>query len=124
MSDGKNLELVRGLGTWTSAAIVVGTMIGTGIFLKPAEMAADAGLSVGAGTICGRSGDADDYSVACAARAVVHRPRTDPVRVIFLSQLAEKASRHSATRRQVPAVATRARTKPAADGVRLARCPA
>jgi basic amino acid/polyamine antiporter, APA family len=43
MSDGKKLELVRGLGAWTSAAIVVGTMIGTGIFLKPAEMAADAG---------------------------------------------------------------------------------
>lgn len=33
------LELVRGLGGWASAAIVVGTMIGTGIFLKPAEMA-------------------------------------------------------------------------------------
>jgi APA family basic amino acid/polyamine antiporter len=43
MSDGKKLELVRGLGAWTSAAIVVGTMIGTGIFLKPAEMAANAG---------------------------------------------------------------------------------
>jgi basic amino acid/polyamine antiporter, APA family len=35
----KRLELVRGLGAWASAAIVVGTMIGTGIFLKPAEMA-------------------------------------------------------------------------------------
>src|SRR5216684_5620152 len=43
MSNVKNLELVRSLGPWTSAAIVVGTMIGTGIFLKPAEMAADAG---------------------------------------------------------------------------------
>jgi APA family basic amino acid/polyamine antiporter len=43
MSNGKKLELIRGLGPWTSAAIVVGTMIGTGIFLKPAEMAADAG---------------------------------------------------------------------------------
>ena len=30
---------MRGLGAWASAAIVVGTMIGTGIFLKPAEMA-------------------------------------------------------------------------------------
>jgi basic amino acid/polyamine antiporter, APA family len=38
---GKRLELVRGLGPWASAAIVVGTMIGTGIFLKPAEMARD-----------------------------------------------------------------------------------
>ena len=36
---GKRLELVRELGPWASAAIVVGTMIGTGIFLKPAEMA-------------------------------------------------------------------------------------
>jgi APA family basic amino acid/polyamine antiporter len=35
----KRLELVRGLGAWASAAIVIGTMIGTGIFLKPAEMA-------------------------------------------------------------------------------------
>jgi len=43
MSNGKRLELVRGLGPWASASIVVGTMIGTGIFLKPAEMAADAG---------------------------------------------------------------------------------
>jgi APA family basic amino acid/polyamine antiporter len=36
---GSRLELVRGLGAWASGAIVVGTMIGTGIFLKPAEMA-------------------------------------------------------------------------------------
>lgn len=43
MSDGTKLDLVRGLGKWSSAAIVVGTMVGTGIFLKPAEMAADAG---------------------------------------------------------------------------------
>jgi APA family basic amino acid/polyamine antiporter len=35
----KRLELIRGLGPWASGAIVVGTMIGTGIFLKPAEMA-------------------------------------------------------------------------------------
>jgi amino acid transporter len=35
----KRLELERGLGPWASAAIVIGTMIGTGIFLKPAEMA-------------------------------------------------------------------------------------
>src|SRR5580700_8568719 len=35
----QRLELVRGLGAWASAAIVIGTMIGTGIFLKPAEMA-------------------------------------------------------------------------------------
>ena len=39
----KRLELVRGLGPWAAAAIVVGTMIGTGIFLKPAEMASSGG---------------------------------------------------------------------------------
>src|ERR1700739_1010950 len=33
------LDLIRGLGAWASGAIVVGTMIGTGIFLNPAEMA-------------------------------------------------------------------------------------
>jgi amino acid transporter len=38
-SSAKRLDLVRGLGAWASGAIVVGTMIGTGIFLKPAEMA-------------------------------------------------------------------------------------
>src|SRR5213595_2309938 len=38
-AKGKRLELVRELGPWASAAIVVGTMIGTGIFLKPAQMA-------------------------------------------------------------------------------------
>jgi APA family basic amino acid/polyamine antiporter len=43
MNNGTKPELVRGLGRWSSAAIVVGTMVGTGIFLKPAEMAADAG---------------------------------------------------------------------------------
>ena len=37
--NGRRLELVRGLGPWASAAIVVGTMVGTGIFLKPSEMA-------------------------------------------------------------------------------------
>src|ERR1700746_1841350 len=38
-THGKRLELVRGLGPWASAGIVVGTLIGTGIYLKPAEMA-------------------------------------------------------------------------------------
>lgn len=35
----KSPELIRGLGPWAAAAIVVGTMIGTGIFIKPASMA-------------------------------------------------------------------------------------
>ncbi len=37
------IGLVRGLGGWAAGAIVVGTMIGTGIFLKPSEMAAEGG---------------------------------------------------------------------------------
>jgi APA family basic amino acid/polyamine antiporter len=39
----KPLELVRGLGPWAAAAIVVGTMIGTGIFIVPADIARNAG---------------------------------------------------------------------------------
>jgi APA family basic amino acid/polyamine antiporter len=39
----QHLELVRALGAWAAAAIVVGTMVGTGIFLKPAEMAREGG---------------------------------------------------------------------------------
>jgi basic amino acid/polyamine antiporter, APA family len=35
--------LVRRLGGWAAGAIVVGTMVGTGIFLKPSEMAAEGG---------------------------------------------------------------------------------
>jgi basic amino acid/polyamine antiporter, APA family len=35
--------LVRGLGAPAAAAIVLGTMVGTGIFLKPGEMAAEGG---------------------------------------------------------------------------------
>ena len=44
--NGERLELVRGLGPWAAAAIVIGTMIGTGIFIVPSAMARDAG-SVG-----------------------------------------------------------------------------
>jgi APA family basic amino acid/polyamine antiporter len=47
MNNGEKPGLLRGLGKWSAASIVVGTMVGTGIFLKPAEVAADAGsLSV------------------------------------------------------------------------------
>ena len=35
--------MIRGLGPWAASAIVVGTMVGTGIFLKPSEMAAAGG---------------------------------------------------------------------------------
>ena len=40
-SSSQSIGLVRGLGASAAAAIVVGTMIGTGIFLKPSEMAAE-----------------------------------------------------------------------------------
>ena len=36
-------ELIRGLGFWSATAMVVGSMIGTGIFLVPSEMAIAAG---------------------------------------------------------------------------------
>jgi APA family basic amino acid/polyamine antiporter len=36
-------ELIRGLGAWQAAAIVVGTIIGTGVFLKTAVMAQQCG---------------------------------------------------------------------------------
>ena len=35
-------DLVRGLGPWAAASIVVGTMVGTGIFLVPSSMATSA----------------------------------------------------------------------------------
>jgi APA family basic amino acid/polyamine antiporter len=38
-------DLVRGLGPWASVAIVVGTMVGTGIFIVPADMARSAGTA-------------------------------------------------------------------------------
>jgi APA family basic amino acid/polyamine antiporter len=39
MSGEHDRGLVRALGPWSAAAIVVGTMIGTGIFIVPADMA-------------------------------------------------------------------------------------
>ena len=39
---GARVELVQGLGPWAAAAIVVGTMVGTGIFLVPSSMATEA----------------------------------------------------------------------------------
>jgi len=42
-TQGKPLDLVRELGPWAAMSIVVGTMIGTGIFIIPAEMARAAG---------------------------------------------------------------------------------
>ena len=42
MSESKS-ELLRSLGPWTSASVVVGTIIGSGIFLVPKTMAAEVG---------------------------------------------------------------------------------
>jgi len=39
----ERVDLIRALGPWAAAAIVIGTMVGTGIFLKPGEMAAVGG---------------------------------------------------------------------------------
>jgi APA family basic amino acid/polyamine antiporter len=39
MGDERGRELVRGLGPWAAASITVGTIIGTGVFLKTAVMA-------------------------------------------------------------------------------------
>lgn len=41
-------RLARTLGPWASTAIVIGTMIGTGIYLKPGEVAREAGSAAGA----------------------------------------------------------------------------
>ncbi len=46
MAENKKLELIKGLGMWATMAMVVGHIIGTGVFLKPREMA-DATHSVG-----------------------------------------------------------------------------
>lgn len=43
MASQRPLELIRGLGPWAAAAIVIGTMVGTGIFIVPADMARSAG---------------------------------------------------------------------------------
>ena len=42
-TQSKPLDLVRELGPWAAMSIVVGTMIGTGIFIIPAQMARAAG---------------------------------------------------------------------------------
>jgi APA family basic amino acid/polyamine antiporter len=39
----KSLELVRGLGLWASVAVVIGSMIGQGIFLVPSQVARSVG---------------------------------------------------------------------------------
>ncbi len=45
-ATGKRLELLRGLGAWAAMAMVVGHIIGTGVFLVPSSMARATG-SVG-----------------------------------------------------------------------------
>jgi basic amino acid/polyamine antiporter, APA family len=42
-AGGTHLDLARVLGPWAAAAIVVGTMLGTGIFIVPSTMARQAG---------------------------------------------------------------------------------
>jgi basic amino acid/polyamine antiporter, APA family len=42
----EKVGLIRGLSGWAATAIVVGTMIGTGIFIVPADMARETGSAV------------------------------------------------------------------------------
>ena len=62
----KSTDLVRGLSGWAAAAIVVGMMIGTGIFIVPADMARSAG-SVGLVTLAWVVGGALSLFGALAA---------------------------------------------------------
>ena len=41
--EAARVDLARALGPWAAAAIVVGTMLGTGIFIVPSTMARQAG---------------------------------------------------------------------------------
>ena len=45
-NNGKPSELVRGLGLWACTAVIIGSMIGQGIFLVSSQVAGDVG-SVG-----------------------------------------------------------------------------
>ena len=42
-NNSKAAELVRGLGPWAAAAVIIGSMIGQSIFLVPSEIARDVG---------------------------------------------------------------------------------
>ena len=46
MRSESNMSKKRGLGLWMSSALVVGNMIGSGIFLLPAALAAYGGISI------------------------------------------------------------------------------
>src|SRR5262249_56498307 len=49
-------RLVRGLGPWASMSIVIGTVIGTGVFLKTAVMAQLGGSPLWVLSACGVAG--------------------------------------------------------------------
>jgi len=60
-------DLVRGLGVWSAAAVVIGGTIGTGIFLVPSQMARDLGSAWGVVAVWLAGGIAILFGVFCYA---------------------------------------------------------
>lgn len=60
-------DLIRGLGGWAATAIVVGTMIGTGVFIVPAYMARTAGSAWMVGLVWIAGGALTLFGALCAA---------------------------------------------------------
>lgn len=59
--------LVRGLGVWSAAAVVIGGTIGTGIFLVPSQMARDVGSAWGVTAVWLAGGVVILFGVFCYA---------------------------------------------------------
>jgi amino acid transporter len=62
-----SLDLVRGLGVWSAAAVVIGGTIGTGIFLVPSQMARDVDSAWGVIAVWLAGGIAILFGVFCYA---------------------------------------------------------
>jgi len=60
-------DLVRGLGVWSAAAVVIGGTIGTGIFLVPSQMARDVGSAWGVTAVWLAGGVVILFGVFCYA---------------------------------------------------------
>ena len=66
-AQGMPPDLVRGLGVWSAAAVVIGGTIGTGIFLVPSQMARDVGSAWGVIAVWLAGGIAILFGVFCYA---------------------------------------------------------